>query len=138
MSRRSYARSGLGQYDQVVVLGERDAPRLLRVQVHAVRGGRVPALRLQAVTHGHLATPAGGFQDGVEGQWHAGFHVLGYGFEVQFRAMGGDKFLEHRREFRSEEHTSELQSRQYLVCRLLLEKKKHNKYDSARIIVLCG
>src|SRR3712207_9022218 len=28
------------------------------------------------------------------------------------------------RAFRSEEHTSELQSRQYLVCRLLLEKKK--------------
>src|SRR5947209_13488430 len=27
---------------------------------------------------------------------------------------------------RSEEHTSELQSRQYLVCRLLLEKKKKN------------
>src|SRR3712207_8942199 len=27
---------------------------------------------------------------------------------------------------RSEEHTSELQSRQYLVCRLLLEKKKYN------------
>src|SRR3712207_7190652 len=31
---------------------------------------------------------------------------------------------------RSEEHTSELQSRQYLVCRLLLEKK-NNKPDSA-------
>src|SRR5258707_5963363 len=29
-----------------------------------------------------------------------------------------------RRPMRSEEHTSELQSRQYLVCRLLLEKKK--------------
>src|SRR5947209_16818282 len=28
---------------------------------------------------------------------------------------------------RSEEHTSELQSRQYLVCRLLLEKKKKNQ-----------
>src|SRR3712207_8661735 len=28
---------------------------------------------------------------------------------------------------RSEEHTSELQSRQYLVCRLLLEKKKNHK-----------
>src|SRR3712207_7351279 len=28
---------------------------------------------------------------------------------------------------RSEEHTSELQSRQYLVCRLLLEKKKHER-----------
>src|SRR3712207_7828481 len=33
--------------------------------------------------------------------------------------------LEHFEENRSEEHTSELQSRQYLVCRLLLEKKKH-------------
>src|SRR5258707_11053326 len=32
---------------------------------------------------------------------------------------------------RSEEHTSELQSRQYLVCRLLLEKKK-NKLTDAR------
>src|SRR5947209_13494484 len=31
-----------------------------------------------------------------------------------------------RRGLRSEEHTSELQSRQYLVCRLLLEKKKNN------------
>src|SRR3712207_7226912 len=31
-----------------------------------------------------------------------------------------------RLRFRSEEHTSELQSRQYLVCRLLLEKNKYN------------
>src|SRR3712207_7799581 len=33
-------------------------------------------------------------------------------------------------ESRSEEHTSELQSRQYLVCRLLLEKKKRKRYKS--------
>src|SRR3712207_7800333 len=33
---------------------------------------------------------------------------------------GDDQIVEQR----SEEHTSELQSRQYLVCRLLLEKKK--------------
>src|SRR3712207_7069488 len=32
---------------------------------------------------------------------------------------------------RSEEHTSELQSRQYLVCRLLLEKKKHKARSEA-------
>src|SRR3712207_8183272 len=32
--------------------------------------------------------------------------------------------------WRSEEHTSELQSRQYLVCRLLLEKKKINSIIS--------
>src|SRR3712207_7535471 len=31
---------------------------------------------------------------------------------------------------RSEEHTSELQSRQYLVCRLLLEKKNNKAHDS--------
>src|SRR3712207_7573593 len=31
---------------------------------------------------------------------------------------------------RSEEHTSELQSRQYLVCRLLLEKKKKKNVNS--------
>src|SRR3712207_8915668 len=35
---------------------------------------------------------------------------------------GGDQRMALRR---SEEHTSELQSRQYLVCRLLLEKKKN-------------
>src|SRR3712207_8042254 len=33
---------------------------------------------------------------------------------------------------RSEEHTSELQSRQYLVCRLLLEKKTH-RHTTARL-----
>src|SRR5947209_11895653 len=34
--------------------------------------------------------------------------------------------------FRSEEHTSELQSRQYLVCRLLLEKKKKKKHNRSQ------
>src|SRR3712207_6887149 len=38
---------------------------------------------------------------------------------------------------RSEEHTSELQSRQYLVCRLLLEKKKkHTLLALRRILVV--
>src|SRR3712207_7948788 len=39
------------------------------------------------------------------------------------------------RALRSEEHTSELQSRQYLVCRLLLEKKKE-KISSTRVLPL--
>src|SRR3712207_7734061 len=50
------------------------------------------------------------------------------------RAAAGDgagaRLRRHRRlggARRSEEHTSELQSRQYLVCRLLLEKKKQTK-----------
>src|SRR3712207_8576458 len=55
----------------------------------------------------------------------------GAGLEVRLRVERGD--LDRRPELdvadvaddqRSEEHTSELQSRQYLVCRLLLEKKK--------------
>src|SRR3712207_8728108 len=37
--------------------------------------------------------------------------------------MPGDEVLRRLRADRSEEHTSELQSRQYIVCRLLLEKK---------------
>src|SRR3712207_7832698 len=39
--------------------------------------------------------------------------------------------LEAFSQARSEEHTSELQSRQYLVCRLLLEKKKKNNITFA-------
>src|SRR3712207_8933606 len=41
-------------------------------------------------------------------------------------ATGGRSRRPGGRRARSEEHTSELQSRQYLVCRLLLEKKKKN------------
>src|SRR3712207_350594 len=40
--------------------------------------------------------------------------------------------LEEERANRSEEHTSELQSRQYLVCRLLLEKKKMQHNSAAQ------
>src|SRR3712207_8407662 len=43
-------------------------------------------------------------------------------FSAAGRIPGG--FFKRERGARSEEHTSELQSRQYLVCRLLLEKKK--------------
>src|SRR5947209_14149423 len=39
------------------------------------------------------------------------------------------------RPMRSEEHTSELQSRQYLVCRLLLEKKKKKERDGADVVM---
>src|SRR3712207_8956092 len=42
-------------------------------------------------------------------------------FAAEFRLRRADGT---NRWYRSEEHTSELQSRQYLVCRLLLEKKK--------------
>src|SRR3712207_7639285 len=44
------------------------------------------------------------------------------------RVHGHGSWSGHPFPDRSEEHTSELQSRQYLVCRLLLEKKKNNTY----------
>src|SRR3712207_8229518 len=47
------------------------------------------------------------------------------------RTVGGRRA---RRCGRSEEHTSELQSRQYLVCRLLLEKYTINKFLSCKPI----
>src|SRR3712207_7337850 len=43
---------------------------------------------------------------------------------IVVQVVGG---RDERDDHRSEEHTSELQSRQYLVCRLLLEKKKNKK-----------
>src|SRR3712207_7093575 len=75
--------------------------------------------------------------DGAEGA-HGGVHpargdplraaeqVGGCGGLVGVRAA-----VQRGHDSRSEEHTSELQSRQYLVCRLLLEKKKtHDTYLS--------
>src|SRR5258707_11908640 len=53
---------------------------------------------------------------------HDGLYFL-YGPTPERRALG-DAALNSGHAARSEEHTSELQSRQYLVCRLLLEKKK--------------
>src|SRR2546422_3478850 len=46
--------------------------------------------------------------------------------EQESPERGGDTVSSHGR---SEEHTSELQSRLHLVCRLLLEKKKKQKND---------
>src|SRR5215475_15947186 len=42
-------------------------------------------------------------------------------------SLSGKRFTTSCSAFRSEEHTSELQSRENLVCRLLLEKKKKKK-----------
>src|SRR3712207_8347905 len=62
----------------------------------------------------------------IQVTWSASY--LYYGFKVpsywwnQLKLFI-QKFIGERPKYRSEEHTSELQSRQYLVCRLALEKK---------------
>src|SRR3712207_7426921 len=50
--------------------------------------------------------------------------LVAAGRQLGERGAAGVAEAEQPRALRSEEHTSELQSRQYLVCRLLLEKKK--------------
>src|SRR5947209_10208856 len=62
--------------------------------------------------------------------FRSGQHVARIGFDEQRLALQVGRLDEvaiddaQAPQPRSEEHTSELQSRQYLVCRLLLEKKK--------------
>src|SRR3712207_8486246 len=66
---------------------------------------------------------------GRRGHHRLGVGVLGLEVGDHLRVVGILQPLVRR----SEEHTSELQSRQYLVCRLLLEKKKTkhvNVYDA--------
>src|SRR3712207_8651448 len=55
-------------------------------------------------------------------------HNLAAGMATSGALTGWLKKIAGDMPYRSEEHTSELQSRQYLVCRLLLEKKKTNQY----------
>src|SRR3712207_7466432 len=49
-----------------------------------------------------------------------------HGVTASLTGTGEPRFARITIPARSEEHTSELQSRQYLVCRLLLEKKKNH------------
>src|SRR3712207_8530789 len=66
-----------------------------------------------------LGVGVGGVRDGALGlEPGAQVHQQGGVAAIVQEHVGADD--------RSEEHTSELQSRQYLVCRLLLEKKKRN------------
>src|SRR2546422_6683664 len=63
---------------------------------------------------------------GVGGRAEAPAHALGRTLPVAQRRQPG-----RAGEQRSEEHTSELQSRLHLVCRLLLEKKKQRQPNAA-------
>src|SRR6266496_297188 len=89
---------------------------------------------LVLVTHGRLAAE---FVTAME-------HVVGPQEAIEAICIGPDDDMERRRkdiakaigkvdQGRSEEHTSELQSRRDLVCRLLLEKKK-NKIQEIKVL----
>src|SRR2546425_11416876 len=62
------------------------------------------------------------------------FRSAPVGAHTRSRQLAGDASAGS--ECRSEEHTSELQSLAYLVCRLLLEKKKKNKRYATNSVVM--
>src|SRR3712207_1863762 len=83
-------------------------------------GEVVPALHQVGVVPGHVVAQV------VEAELvvRAVGDVAGVLLTAVRRALAGEDHADREAQERSEEHTSELQSRQYLVCRLLLEKKK--------------
>src|SRR3712207_2628179 len=127
-----------GHYDHLDVetltrLWRRDRPRILALLGHdATIHGHDPEIAVTTAYWGD-AVPLG---DGVEAVLEQVHHWTARGLMDRNRALwcgfvlrgvGDGVFFAGDTGFddgRSEEHTSELQSRQYLVCRLLLEKKK--------------
>src|SRR2546422_8328435 len=112
MSRREVVVGG----DRVVV-----AARLLLAAPHDERPehvGRVERLGRARDARRRVAPP-GGREGGGEAEAKRGVSGLLLGLSEESRNVGG-----RDGGGRSEEHTSELQSRLHLVCRLLLEKKK--------------
>src|SRR2546425_6734263 len=74
-----------------------------------------------------FASPARG-----QSRLHPRWVIPGFDFRRDggWRVKARGVAAERARLMRSEEHTSELQSLAYLVCRLLLEKKKKTKYQA--------
>src|SRR3712207_6778961 len=111
-----------------VIFGNGAIPRKLKALIFVASGvtWRSPACLIHVIpaieagaTDGEIfeavavATNAAGFVPGGAG--------IPYAFQYAVKVL---EITAKYRAGRSEEHTSELQSRQYLVCRLLLEKKK--------------
>src|SRR3712207_8181811 len=75
------------------------------------------------------AADLGGAAARVEQEADEGGVAAGVARVGRDRGQQPHDVLGRERLLRSEEHTSELQSRQYLVCRLLLEKKKETTHE---------
>src|SRR5438445_4365837 len=78
-----------------------------------------------AITSRNIEVLLSGIGPHVEGVQRAGQHrIVADGGRQLDHALEPEPLAHGRERLRSEEHTSERQSRQYLVCRHLLEKKK--------------
>src|SRR5690606_40427182 len=93
-----------------------------------------PALSLHDALPILLLAEYGVGREGLPGQWARGYDdaeaLYTPAWQETITGVPGQAAARIAREFaqnRSEEHTSELQSREKLVCRLLLEKKKKER-----------
>src|SRR3712207_2988184 len=98
---------------------------LRRVLLSSLEGYAITGVRIEGVEH-EFATIKGVSEDVVEIILNLKQVRLKKVVDHDVQTEKITLSIKNRTEFRSEEHTSELQSRQYLVCRLLLEKKKNN------------
>src|SRR5687767_15773945 len=96
---------------QNLTLSLHDALPISARGTRSTRGARAP--RAHGNRHRHT---------GVHGEAVERADGRGLSRALSAKLLSGDRL------WRSEEHTSELQSLAYLVCRLLLEKKKSNNY----------
>src|SRR5437762_8504580 len=108
--RKTKPRGSLGVLEELAV-------RIGALQQVAVPAGQECAVVVVAADHGVAAEGVSAYPQEVTAQMVANFVAGGAAINVLTREVGA-------RLVRSEEHTSELQSPMYLVCRLLLEKKK--------------
>src|ERR1035437_4415436 len=100
-----------------LLIGAITVALIVIVDLFVVGKGGASGNTLQPFTFGH--TVSGGFNGVFYGIILGVTSYIGFETAADF----GEETANPRRSIRSEEHTSELQSRQYLVCRLLLEKK---------------
>src|SRR5215203_6439395 len=106
-------------------------PLAARGQQQADRMRRIGVLMASAADDSDSQARIAGLLQGLQQLgWVDGRNVR---IDIRWATTNPDEIRKHAAELvatapevvvRSEEHTSELQSRQYLVCRLLLEKKK--------------
>src|SRR5204862_5232828 len=120
---------GHGQYGHVVLTVEPSEVGAGIVVVNAIKGGSVPREFIKPLEQGIKEAAGTGVLAGyevkdvkitlIDGSYH---EVDSSEIDFVIRTVQQGNFD------RSEEHTSELQSRRDLVCRLLLEKKKKHKH----------
>src|SRR2546422_7220663 len=99
------------------------ATTILYIVLRFVLHGNAVAALESRTYRGESARKAAAFaESGSPFRWHGIVETESALHDVEIEVRPAAKFDFHR----SEEHTSELQSRLHLVCRLLLEKKKKN------------